>query len=92
MKNSSLVNYLLNSSNLLKINSKDIQKGDVFLALSGTKYHGNIYIKEAIKKGASYIITDKIEKKILVKKLLMLKTQLYFFVKYAKRKDNFLKE
>jgi len=52
-------NYLINHSEKLKINSKDIIKGDIFVALQGSKVHGNIYVQNAIKKGAKYIISEK---------------------------------
>ncbi|MFL2543937.1 MAG: Mur ligase family protein [Alphaproteobacteria bacterium] len=51
--------YIFNSSNKIKINSKDIKKNDIFLALKGSNYHGNKYINDAINAGAKYCITDK---------------------------------
>ena len=52
--------YIVNSSNKIKINSKDIKKNDIFLALEGTNYHGNKYIYDAINAGAKYCITDSV--------------------------------
>ncbi|MBQ7579464.1 MAG: UDP-N-acetylmuramoyl-L-alanyl-D-glutamate--2,6-diaminopimelate ligase [Clostridia bacterium] len=43
----------------LSHNSKSIKKGDVFFALSGQAFDGNYYIEEAVKNGASVIVTDK---------------------------------
>lgn len=40
-------------------NSKLVRNGGVFFAISGTKTDGNQYIKDAIKKGAKAIVTDK---------------------------------
>ena len=54
-----ITNYILNNSNKIKINSKDIKKNDIFLALKGKKYHGNKFIGDAFKFGAKYCITDK---------------------------------
>ena len=51
--------YVINSSNKIKINTKDIKKNDVFIALKGSQKHGNNFISEAFKAGAKYIITDK---------------------------------
>lgn len=51
--------YIVNSSNKIKIHSKDIKKNDIFLALKGSNYHGNKYINDAINAGAKYCITDK---------------------------------
>ncbi len=55
--------YIINSSNKLKISSKDIKKNDVFLALEGSNKHGNKYINDAFRAGAKYCITDKKLKK-----------------------------
>ena len=51
-------NYIFRNKNKLKISSKDIKKGDVFLSLKGKKTHGNKFITSSIKKGAKYCITD----------------------------------
>ena len=56
--------YIVNSSNKIKINSKDIKKNDIFLALEGTNYHGNKYIYDAINAGAKYCITDSVFKSV----------------------------
>ena len=54
-----LTEYLINNSDKIKINSNNINKGDVFLSLAGKNNHGNDFIQDAIKNGARYIITDK---------------------------------
>ena len=43
----------------IKINSKEINKGDLFVCIKGVKEDRNDYIEEAIKNGASAIITNK---------------------------------
>ena len=48
MKNK-IENYIFNNENKVKINSKNIKKGDVFLALKGRNSHGNKFISESIK-------------------------------------------
>ena len=50
--------YLISNSDKIKIHSNHIKKGDVFLALAGKNNHGNVFIDDAIKNGAKYIITD----------------------------------
>ena len=50
--------YVLLKRDKIKISSKDIQKGDIFLALKGKSFHGNKFIDSAIKKGAKYCLTD----------------------------------
>ena len=42
-----------------RINSREIKKDDIFLALNGKKYHGNKFLVDAFKFGAKYCITDK---------------------------------
>ena len=43
----------------IKINSKEIKKGNIFVALKGEKEDGHSYINEAIKNGATGIISEK---------------------------------
>lgn len=43
----------------IKTNSKEIKKNDIFIALKGIKTDGHNYIEDAIKRGASYIISEK---------------------------------
>ena len=81
--------YVINNSEKIKISSKDIKKGDIFLALKGSKLHGNNFIDSAINKGAKYCLTDKNEyylnSKIIVvsniynflKELVIIKRNLY---------------
>ncbi|MBU2530446.1 MAG: UDP-N-acetylmuramoyl-L-alanyl-D-glutamate--2,6-diaminopimelate ligase [Elusimicrobia bacterium] len=38
--------------------SRDIKKNYVFFAISGTNTDGNVYIKQALKKGASAIVSE----------------------------------
>ena len=42
----------------IKTNSKDIKKGDIFIAIKGHTVDGHNYIEEAIEKGASKIICE----------------------------------
>lgn len=43
----------------IKIDSRKVEKGDTFVALKGINHDGNDYIEEAIKNGATTIITTK---------------------------------
>ena len=43
----------------IKINSKDINKGDLFVCIHGVTADRNDYIEEAIKSGANAVVTDK---------------------------------
>ena len=57
-KEAKKVNNLI-KLNKASINSKDIKKNDIFFAIKGKKNDGNKFISEAIKKGASIVVTDK---------------------------------
>ena len=63
MKTKKLKDYILKNNNKIKINSKDVINGDIFVALQGKKNHGSCYIEEAMNKGARFILTNKILKK-----------------------------
>ena len=43
----------------IKINSKKVNKGDIFVAIKGQKYDGHDYIDEAINNGATKIICER---------------------------------
>ena len=40
----------------IRYNSKNVQKGDIFVAIKGTLSNGHNYIEDAVKKGASVVI------------------------------------
>ncbi len=42
--------------------TRKIRKGSIFFALKGENFNGNLFAEEALKKGASYAIVDKIIK------------------------------
>ena len=48
--------------NNASINSKEIKKNDIFCAIKGKKRDGNLFVKEAFKRGASLAIVN-IQKK-----------------------------
>ena len=85
-----LENYLLENFNKVKINSKEVKKGSVFIALLGKNFHGNKFISEAINKGAKYIITDApLKKKYL--NIIKVKNTLDFLQSIAIKKRNLYK-
>jgi len=55
--------------NKASINSRNIKKNDIFLAIKGPKNDGNNYADDAIKKGASLSIVNKILKPNKLKKI-----------------------
>ena len=87
-----LKNYLVSKSYKAKINSKDVQIGDVFLALKGKNRHGNEFIDEALSNGAKYIITDKIvEDNDTKNNILLVDNTLDFIEELAIYKRNLFK-
>ena len=71
--NLSLVNKKL-KINKASINSKNIKKNDIFFAIKGPKNNGNNYADEAITKGASLALVNKLGKLNKSKKVLVNKT------------------
>ncbi|MDC1129224.1 bifunctional UDP-N-acetylmuramoyl-L-alanyl-D-glutamate--2,6-diaminopimelate ligase MurE/UDP-N-acetylmuramoyl-tripeptide--D-alanyl-D-alanine ligase MurF [Candidatus Pelagibacter sp.] len=60
------------------INSKEIKKNDVFFAIKGRNKNGNLFVNEALAKGASLAIVNnqkKLTKKIVVKDTLKFLTE-----------------
>ena len=43
----------------ISFDSKKVKKGDVFFAIEGKKTSGIKFIKEAIQRGASAVVTEK---------------------------------
>jgi len=52
--------FLINNS--VSIDTRNIKNNDIFFAINGPNFNGNMFINEAIEKGCSYIISD--DKKI----------------------------
>jgi UDP-N-acetylmuramoyl-tripeptide--D-alanyl-D-alanine ligase len=49
--------------NDISIDTRNIKKEDIFIAIRGEKFNGNEYIKEASEKGASVCIVDEVRYK-----------------------------
>ena len=78
---------IFNSSNKIKINSIDIKKNDIFIALKGENFHGNKFINDALKLGAKYCITDKKTHEIHNSdKILLVKDIQEFLLNLSKKK------
>ena len=43
----------------LTLSSKDVQEGDLFIALSGENFHGADFVPDAIARGAVAVLTDE---------------------------------
>jgi murE/murF fusion protein len=68
ISNSPQINPKIKTSNA-SINSKTINKNDIFFAIKGNNKDGNLYVNEAFQNGASLVIANnqtKSKKKIIV--------------------------
>ena len=45
--------------NRITHDSREVKKGDLFVALSGDSYDGHTFIQEAIKKGAAAVVGEQ---------------------------------
>ncbi len=82
--------YVLTTKERIKISSKDIIKGDIFLALKGKKFHGNKFLKSSIDKGAKYCLTDNKEYKHH-NNIIYVENLFKYLIKLAIRKRNIYK-
>ncbi|MBU3106577.1 UDP-N-acetylmuramoyl-tripeptide--D-alanyl-D-alanine ligase [Clostridium gasigenes] len=55
-----LVDSKNNNFNSLCIDTRKVEKDNIFLAINGENFNGNSYVKEAFEKGASIAIIDEI--------------------------------
>ena len=65
----------------ISINSKTVQKNDIFFAIKGKKVDGNKFVKEALRKKASLAIVSRINKKYPLSKQIKVKNTLGFLTK-----------
>ena len=77
ISNSPQINSKIKINNA-SINSKTINKNDIFFAIKGNNKDGNLYVNEAFQNGASLVIANnqkKSKKKIIVDNTLQLLTE-----------------
>lgn len=43
----------------IKIDSREVEEGDIFIGIKGEKMHGSIFAEDAIKKGAIFAFVEK---------------------------------
>ena len=91
--NSKILNKIIKSKKIysfdgLAIDSRDVKKDNLFLAIKGKYNDGNQYISKAIKKGARYAVSSK--KNIKHKnKIVKVDNPINFLNKFAKlKRDN----
>ncbi len=74
--------------NQISINSKDLKKNDIFFAIKGKKNDGSRFLKEAIKKKSSLLITHNLDKKISPSKQIKVKNTHKFLTRCAQSYRN----
>ena len=65
----------------ISINSKTIKRNDVFFAIKGKKVDGNKFALEALKKKSSFIVVDKVNKRLPFSKQIKVDNSLSFLSK-----------
>ncbi len=93
--NSKVLNKVLNKKNQYKfqgvsINSKEIKKGNLFIAIKGKNKDGHNYVSEALKNGANYCVVSKKIRNIDKKKLINFNSTNNFLNKIALTKRKML--
>ncbi len=68
----------------VKINSKEINKNDIFFAIKGKKNDGNKFIGEAFKNKASLVVVNKIQNKFDSKLQIKVRNTLKFMTEISK--------
>ena len=73
--------------NKIKTDSRDIDKGDIFIALKGKNYDGHDYIDEAINNGATAcIVEENIDDRCI--KVESTKDSLFLIGNYIRKQNN----
>ncbi len=88
--NSKILNKIIKNKktyffNGLSIDSRDVKKDNIFLAIKGKYNDGNKYISKAFKKGARYVVSSNNNKKHK-KKIIQVDNPIIFLDKFAKLK------
>ena len=68
----------------MSTDTRSIKKGNLFLALKGKKNNGNRFVKDALKKGASCVVSDSAKK--IGKNIIKVKNAISFLNSFAKLK------
>ena len=68
----------------VRINSKEVNKNDIFFAIKGKKNDGNKYIGEAFKNKASLVVVNKVQNKFDSKRQIKVRNTLKFMTEISK--------
>ena len=67
-----------------RINSKEVQKDDIFFAIKGKKNDGNNFVRQSFQKKASIVVVNKIQKSIKNKRQIKVENTLRFLTEASK--------
>ena len=67
-----------------RIDSKEIQKNDIFFAIKGKKNDGNRFVSESFKKKASLAVVNKVQKNLNKKRQILTRNSLKFLTDTSK--------
>ena len=67
-----------------RINSQEVKKNDIFFAIKGKKNDGNKFAKESLKKKASIVVVNKIQKNSNIRRQIKVKNTLKFLTEVSK--------
>ena len=85
--NAKIIKKIVKKNNLtfqgVSINSKEIKKNNLFIAIKGKNYDGHIFVKEALKNKANFCIVEKNINKLNKKKLIKYPSTISFLNKLA---------
>ena len=65
----------------VKIDSRGVEKGDIFIAIRG----GNAYVEDVLKKGAALVFYDDLKVKTTDKRAIYVKNSIEFMQEAAKQ-------
>ena len=93
--NAKIVNELLNQKNIkfegVSIDSKQVIKNNLFIAIKGKKYDGHSFAKEALKNKANFCAVNKNIENINKNKLIRCKNTITFLNNLAAKKREYSK-
>jgi len=85
--NAEIIKKIIKRNNLkyegVSINSKQVKKNNLFVAIKGKNYDGHIFAREALKKKANYCVVQKKINNIDEKKLIKYPNTINFLNKLA---------
>jgi murE/murF fusion protein len=93
--NAKIINELLGKKNLkfegVSIDSKQIKKNNIFIAVKGKNYDGHAFVREALKNKANFCVIKKNLKNIKKNKIIKTNNTINFLNKLAIKKREYSK-